>query len=223
MTAVNNNKILLPLPKELDDLLDTWVTGFVGYMKVCELPPKIMEIAKKHNLDSMTIRNTIITKLTRIGISKRTIERYMPKELRLHKYPEGRGLTGFANMANQEDSNKQPSKEFVSAMDAAVKKSVDYFKAYRALLIKIRELGMKEAIAPKQLGRMELNRNKLPFNGEPFQSLGLSEFFNENVMGIIDEIFFDEEETDRFIIRIQNEDKQLKDKLATLEAQLRTN
>ncbi|HEY7570021.1 MAG TPA: hypothetical protein VH796_01510 [Nitrososphaeraceae archaeon] len=72
---MNNDKMLLPLPKELDDLLDTWMTGFAGYMKVCGLPPKIMEIAKKHNVDNMTIRSTIITKLTKIGISKRTIAR----------------------------------------------------------------------------------------------------------------------------------------------------
>ena len=66
--TMNSNKLLLP--KELDDLLDTLVAGFASYMKVCDLVPKIMEVAKKYNIDDMTIRNTIITKLAKIGISK---------------------------------------------------------------------------------------------------------------------------------------------------------
>ncbi len=82
---------------------------------------------------------------------------------------------------------------------------------------------MEESIAPKQVGNMVLNKKKLPFDGEPFESLGLSEFFNGKVIDMIKDIFFDEDENDRFIIRLQNENKQLKDKLAALEARLRIN
>lgn len=54
------------------------------------------------------------------------------------------------------------------------------------------------------------------------KKIGISEVLNEKVIDMIDDIFFDEDENDKFIIRIQNENKQLKDKLAILEAQIRT-
>jgi len=219
-----NNTKPPPLPKELDDLLDTLVTGFASYMKVCDLAPKIMEVAKKHNIDDMTIRNTIITKLAKIGISIRTIQRYMPKELRLHKDPEDRKkIIGFAKLANQENSDKQPSKELERETEMAFKVTNDDFTMRRALFINLREQGMEESIAPKQVDNMVLNKKKLPFDGEPFESFGLSEFFNGKVIDMIKDIFFDEDENDRFIIRLQNENKQLKDKLAALEARLRIN
>src|SRR5215831_7030972 len=190
---MNNDE--LPLPKELDDLLDTWVNGFAGYMKVCDLAPKIMEVAKKHDVDDMTIRNSIITKLAKIGISERTIQRYMPKELRLHKYPKDRKkILGFANMANEEKSTKTVSKELDWEIDAAVKRTEDYFIKIRALLLEIREQGMAEAIAPKQVGNIILNLNNLSFDEEPFESLGLSELLNDRITVMIEDIFFNEDE-----------------------------
>lgn len=214
---MNNSKPILQ--KELDDLLDTLVAG---YKKICDLVPTIMEVARKHNIDNMTIRSVIITKLTKIGMSKRTITRYMPSELRLHRYPEDRKMTEFANLANQENSNKQASEEFKTVMELAVKEANDDLIKRRALCIEIREQGIKEGIAPMQSGRMIRNMNKLPFDGDPFEKIGMSEVLNEKVIDMINDIFFDEDENDRCIIRIQNENKQLKDKLATLEAQIRT-
>ncbi|HEY7570022.1 MAG TPA: hypothetical protein VH796_01515 [Nitrososphaeraceae archaeon] len=146
----------------------------------------------------------------------------MPKELRLHNYPEDRKLDGFANVANQENSNKPFSKELVRAMDAAVKVTYDGFERRRACLIVVREQGMKEAIAPKQLGHMLLNMSELDELDELFESLGLPEVFDREI-AMMEGIFFDENQTDRFIIHIQNENRQLKDKLATLETQLRIN
>ena len=121
-------------------------------------------------------------------------------------------------MANRENSNKQPSKELERETEMAFKVTNDDFTMRRALFINLREQGMEESIAPKQVGNMVLNKKKLPFDGEPFESLGLSEFFNGKVIDMIKDIFFDEDENDRFIIRLQNENKQLKDKLAALEA-----
>ena len=132
----------------------------------------------------------------------------MPKEVRLRRYPKNRKkINEFAKLANRENSNKQASEELVRVMDTAVKKTHDEFIRYRALLMDIREQGMEESIAPKQVGNMILNKNKLPFDGEPFESLGLSEVFNGEVIDMIYEIFFDEDENDRFIIRLQNENK----------------
>jgi hypothetical protein len=82
----------------------------------------------------MTIRSVIITKLTKIGISKRTITRYMPSELRLHKYPKDIKMTEFANLVNQENSNKQASEEFKTVMELAVKETNDDLVRRRALL-----------------------------------------------------------------------------------------
>ena len=148
----------------------------------------------------------------------------MPKELRLHKYPEDRKkINEFVKLANPENSNKQASEKLKMKMDVAAKEIDDDFVRRHALCIEIREQGMEEGIAPRQLGHMILNMNKLPFDGEPFESLCLSEGFNGEVIDMIEEIFFDENENDRFIIRLQNENKRLKDKLAALEAQLRTN
>ncbi len=107
-------------------------------------------------------------------------------------------------------------------MELAVKEANDDLIKRRALCIEIREQGIKEGIAPMQSGRMIRNMNKLPFDGDPFEKIGMSEVLNEKVIDMINDIFFDEDENDRFIIRIQNENKQLKDKLATLKAQIRT-
>jgi hypothetical protein len=58
----------------------------------------------------------------------------MPKELRLHKYPEDRKkIIGFANLANRENSNKQPSKELERETEMAFKVTNNDFTMRRAL------------------------------------------------------------------------------------------
>ena len=96
---------IVPIPSELESMIDEWAEGFIGHYRVRDLPDKILELGAKYGIDKEVIRKRVWDKLTALGYSDRSMRDMMPKPLRLHNYPETRKKVELAKSAN---SDQQP-------------------------------------------------------------------------------------------------------------------
>lgn len=183
------------MSEELVAMIDIWVIGFVT---VTELPRKIMEKALKEGFDKETIRQIIVSKLRKRGLSDRTIRDKMPKELRLKNYPEKRKKVNEATTNWQNSANSGVEGETEAQLMATVESNEatdgnkpsksarelieDIAQSMRNQICDLSELlkdGLNEGLTLKQIDNDLFDAAKKHCDASHLDEEGLELFFNQ--------------------------------------------